>query len=646
MPAPTETDSLLGATLRPDAGAAQYLVEAKLGVGGTAVAFIAQRDAAGNRSPAVVKVIRPEIVERHGATAAAVFLKEVVALGRLNERSPPTPFVVRLFDVGHVEVPWRDGKIELPWLAIEYVSGGVEGTTLHERVLRSAELTGFAFDRTRAAHALRHISEGLEEVHAVGVIHRDLTPGNVLCCNAGNEEMFKLSDFGIARPVGVDVTFGRIVVGTPGYMSPEQVSDSSASVRSDVFSLACLSYFLLTAEEYIPANNAMEMLTLTARSERPKLTHARALCPELRDDPATCSLLDDWFARATARDPSLRPSSAQLFAAVVVPRLEADSGRGSERYLSALSMQRLVSLPSMVWVVRHAPGDAVEVQSAGWDGDGQCLAVTSAGVRYWDGCSWLDAGFDNAGAQASPRFVRRVGAGRWLGGGSTLFEYSRKGVSRIVHGKQPGLVFLDACGSLEDLCVVVGRGADGPPVLLGLSGGRWLRPFPLHRAAIVNALCQVDDERWLVVGRETNGRGFAVLYSPLDWSAEPLPGPATRAFIACASRRERDVSLAVGSDGTIVRLEHGVSSTTRLDGGPDLVCAAIDVLDREWVAGIGGVWASAGGTNWKRVWHDANWKRPFVSIHADVASVMAMTADGAVLECRASSASAASAEHP
>ncbi|HEY3668933.1 MAG TPA: hypothetical protein VGL19_23210, partial [Polyangiaceae bacterium] len=351
----------------------------------------------------------------------------------------------------------------------------------------------------------------------------------------------------------------------------------------------------------------------------------------------------DWFARATAREPALRPSSAQLFAAVVVPRLDEDNGRGSERYLSALSLQRLVSLPSMAWVVRHAPGDPIEVLSAGWDGDGQCLAVTSAGVRYWDGCAWIDAGLESAGAQAQPRFVRRVGAGRWLGGGSTLFEYSRKGVSRIVHSKQPGMAFLDACGSLEDLCVVVGQGPEGPPVLLGLSGGRWLRPFPLPQAAIINALSQVDDERWLVVGREISGRGFAVLYSPLDWSVEALPAPVTRAFIACASRRERDVSLAVGTDGTIVRVERGVSSVTQLDGGADLVCAAIDVLDREWVAGIGAVWASAGGTGWKRVWHDATWKRPFVSIQADVASVMAMTADGAVLECRASSASSASA---
>ena len=158
--------------------------------------------------------------------------------------------------------------------------------------------------------------------------------GNGLCCNAGNEEMFKLSDFGIARPVGVDVTFGRIVVGTPGYMSPEQISESSASVRSDVFSLACLSYFLLTAEGYIPANNAMEMLTLTARSRRPKLMHAPALCPELRDDPATCSLLDDWFGASHSARSVVAP---QLRAALCRGGRTA-FGRGQRSRLGALSV--------------------------------------------------------------------------------------------------------------------------------------------------------------------------------------------------------------------------------------------------------------------------------------------------------------------
>jgi serine/threonine protein kinase len=61
----------------------------------------------------------------------------------------------------------------VPWLAIEYVSGGIDGTTLLERVQRSVVLSGYAFDRARAARALKHITTGLDEVHAVGVIHRD-----------------------------------------------------------------------------------------------------------------------------------------------------------------------------------------------------------------------------------------------------------------------------------------------------------------------------------------------------------------------------------------------------------------------------------------------------------------------------------------
>ena len=184
-----------------------------------------------------------------------------------------------------------------------------------------------------------------------------------------------------------------------------------------------------------------------------------------------------------------------------------------------------------------------------------------------------------------PLFVRRVGAGRWLCGGAeaTLFEYSGQGVSRSLRGKQPELSFLDASGSLDDLIVVVAQAGTGPPCLIGLAGGRWLRPLPLPNAAVVNALAQVDDERWLVVGRGNDGRGFTYLYSPLERTIEPVPAPDTRAYLACASRRERDVALAVGTGGAIVRLAQGTPTTTLLEGGPDLVCAAIDVLDREWV---------------------------------------------------------------
>lgn len=638
MESPVATDALLGRLVRSDAGTTEYCFQSQLGVGGTAAAYLAQRVAHDGVSPAVLKVILPEIVEQQGATASAVFLKEAVALGRLNERVPPSPFVVRLLDVGSVAFQWGNRMLDLPWLALEYVNGGTEGTTLRDRVERARTLTGYCFDRDRAARALRHLASGLDDVHAVGVVHRDLTPGNVLCCNVGADEIFKLSDFGIARPIGIAVTFGAFVVGTPGYIAPEQMSDGKASPASDVFSLACLAYFLLTGEQYLAGANVIEIIRRISSSSRPCLMDAAAICPELRHDPVACRLLDDALVRATLLEPERRFPSAKALASAIVPYLLENVGGGSERYLSALATQRSPMLPSMTWVVRHPPGDDVAVQSTGWDGDGQCLAVTSRGLRHWNGCGWADAPLEGLALQAHPRFVRRVSAGTWLGGGdgATLFEYARGGVTRVLRGRHPEVAFLEASGTLDDLAAVVGQAPNSPPMLYGFCGRKWLRPLPVPAAAIITGLVQMDDERWMVVGRSTGGQGFVAVYSPLEWALEPLAVPPARAFLACAARRERGVALAVGAEGAVVRIERSQLSGLVLDGRPDLACAAIDVLDREWAGALGELWASAAGGAWTRVWHDPDWNRPFVSIHADVGSIVAMTSDGGMLECRAS----------
>ncbi len=623
--------------MRADSGATEYLFQAKLGVGGTAAAYLVLRMDRVGSSPAVIKVILPEVVEEHGATAHAVFLKEAVALGRLNERAPPSPFVVRLLDVGRIAFPWRGGTVTLPWLALEYVNGGSEGTTLGDRVERTRKLTGFAFDRQRATRALEHITSGLEEVHAVGVVHRDLTPGNVLCCNVGTEEIFKLSDFGIARPTGVATTFAGAVVGTPGYMAPEQIAEGVSSVASDLFSLACLTYFVLTGDEYIQASNALETLARVSDGDRARLTDARMLCPELRHDRRAMTLIEELLVRSTAFDPAQRPSSVQAFAAALIPCLKANVGAGSERYFDALRSHSSPALPSMNWVVRHAPGGDLAIQSTGWDGDGCCLAVTSDGLRFWDGCAWSVPPLDGIPAQVRPRFVSRVAAGRWLSGGerATLFEYGRGGVSRIVRGRQPEVTFVEAAGTIDELTVVVGQAPGSPPLLFGLVGRCWLKALPIPWAAVVAGLTQLDDEHWLVCGRRTDGRGFVAVYRPLDWQIDELDSAASRAYLSCAAQRERQIAIAVGAEGAVVRLERGRSSTTLLEARPNLACAAIDVFDREWAGALGELWASNAGDEWTRVWSDPSWTRPFVSIHADVGSIIAMTADGGVLECQA-----------
>src|SRR5690606_36876042 len=115
----------------------------------------------------------------------------------------------------------------------------------------SVRATGFAFDPARAAGCSKSLALGLEEIHAEGVVHRDLTPGNVLCCGAGDSELFKISDFGFARPTGLLATFGDAVVGTPGYVALEQLDPKlQVGPYTDIFSLAAISFFVLTSEPY------------------------------------------------------------------------------------------------------------------------------------------------------------------------------------------------------------------------------------------------------------------------------------------------------------------------------------------------------------------------------------------------------------
>jgi len=155
-------EELLGAALASDVNSGvAFRLERTLGTGATATAFFATRTSPQGDSPAVVKIILPRVVMQGGDTASMVVRKEAVALGRLNERVPPTPFVVRFLDAGMVTFPSRLRSYALPWLAIEYVHGGVEGTTLDERIRFSIQRTGYAFDRKRALRALSHICDGL-----------------------------------------------------------------------------------------------------------------------------------------------------------------------------------------------------------------------------------------------------------------------------------------------------------------------------------------------------------------------------------------------------------------------------------------------------------------------------------------------------
>src|SRR3954469_1575839 len=277
--------TLNGALIRSEVQpGVSYRLERQIGEGGMGTAFLALRQAPDGVSPVVIKMVRRGFgTGPSDAAAGMVVLKEAVALGRLNERVPPTPFVVRLVDTGAAELHGPSNPAT-PWLAVEYVHGGIEGTTLEDRIAYGVERTGFAFDAARGAHLLRCLAAGMPAIHGVGVIHRDLTPGNILCCGFGEAEIFKISDFGIARPQGLAATFGGIPVGTLGYAAPEQCLPDSTGTGTftDIFALSCVLYFSLTGETLFEADTLLKNMLAIRDAKRRSLLDCQALVPELR----------------------------------------------------------------------------------------------------------------------------------------------------------------------------------------------------------------------------------------------------------------------------------------------------------------------------------------------------------------------------
>jgi serine/threonine protein kinase len=621
--------------------AVNYRLERRIGEGGTAVAFFALRHAPDGIAPVVIKLVKPEVVASGGPTALLVIQKEAVALGRLNESVPPTPFVVRFIDTGRVSLH-GEHRPALPWLALEYVHGGVEGTTLEERVVYSFEKTGYAFEPQRVAHLLRCLTSGLAAIHAVGVVHRDLTPNNVLCCGFGEAEIFKISDFGIAKPGGMSVTFGDMLLGTVGYTAPEQNSKDGTGVGpyTDVFSLACVLFYALTAQAYFDDSTPVRAILAIQSGKRRSIRDSKWLCPEMRERSEACDAIDQALAQATSVDPTLRPSVAQ-FAASLAPWIADGSGgpRPGRRLMgSLLNLSSPAQVSTWGFLVRHPTGDDRVIRSAAWDGDGRCFVATTRGLEFWNGTAWVPTQTE----RTLPKglfFARRFEAGRWLVGGDegTLAVFATDGVREVVRASDRRVTFLDASGRFDDLLVAIAQRPGTPPELWAMAARRWMKPLPLPKVAYLSALLRLDDSRWVLCGRLVEGGGFVAVYSPMHWEVSVLPTPATRAFVGGAAQLERGLALMVGTDGVTVRFDGERAQSSIAEGRPDLTAGAMDVLDREWVTSVGRLWVRdpERDARWQSVWKEASWRAPFVSLMADAGMVVAMTADGGILEGRA-----------
>lgn len=222
----------------------RYRIEGQLGKGGFGAVFLASHVA--TRQQVVLKVLKPDLTE--DPTQVQRFYNEARASSQLSH-----PHTVRVHDFGQT-----DGG--LLYIAME---------RLHGRELAQAikEAPGGRIAPLRLARIAVAVCKSLSEAHHAGLVHRDLKPDNVFLCNVhGEDEFVKVIDFGIAKPVDAPVDGGLtrtgFTVGTPKYMSPEQVMQRSLDGRSDLYSLGIVMYQCLCGE--VPFSGSTPMETLMA----------------------------------------------------------------------------------------------------------------------------------------------------------------------------------------------------------------------------------------------------------------------------------------------------------------------------------------------------------------------------------------------
>lgn len=210
----------------------------------------------------------------------ARFFREAESTGRLSH-----PNIVTIFDAGE--------EHDLGYIAMELL----QGTTLNARS-RKPNLMPFP----KVMSILATVAEAMDYAHQQGVVHRDIKPANIMVTT---DDVVKIMDFGIAQMATFSKTKTNIVMGTPTYMSPEQIAGKKVDGRSDIFSLGVVMFELLTGRPPFLADNVSALLFAIAHNPHPSM---KAIRPDL--PPTIKNILD----RALHKDPVHRYRRAGEFA--------------------------------------------------------------------------------------------------------------------------------------------------------------------------------------------------------------------------------------------------------------------------------------------------------------------------------------------
>jgi serine/threonine protein kinase len=268
--------------LRPGSRLAGYLLADLVGVGGMAVVFRARDEGLGRT--VALKVLAGNLA---GDLAARErFTREARTVANVEH-----PHIIPVYAAGQA-----DGLL---YIAMRFV----DGADLHALIRRDGPLPP-----RRAAAFVSDMASALDAAHAVGVVHRDVKPANVLVdTRPGRPEHGYLTDFGVARMMRSTggLTMAGQFIGSPNYGAPEQVNGAAVDGRTDQYALACMTYELLTGSVPFKREGPMMVLYAHAHADPPLPTAAR---PDL---PAA---VDGVLARGLAKQPDRRYGSCGDFA--------------------------------------------------------------------------------------------------------------------------------------------------------------------------------------------------------------------------------------------------------------------------------------------------------------------------------------------
>jgi tRNA A-37 threonylcarbamoyl transferase component Bud32/tetratricopeptide (TPR) repeat protein len=273
----------------------RYEIEETLGKGAMGVVYLA-RDPIIDRRVAL-KTLRVDLDAEMAEEFRERFVREARAAGRLNH-----PGIVTVHDVG------EDPETGLMYIAMEYVEG---------RDLKQMLQSGHSFRPSEAARIAADVAVALDYAHSLGVVHRDIKPANIVLTNDGSA---KITDFGIAHLETSNLTVDGQFIGTPNFMSPEQITGNQVDGRSDIFSLGVVLFTLLTGQRPFGGDTMHEVTLRIVQEPSP-------IPSKLRDDiPAA---LNPIVLKCLEKNPDRRFQSgselAQVLAALASSMVQRDS---------------------------------------------------------------------------------------------------------------------------------------------------------------------------------------------------------------------------------------------------------------------------------------------------------------------------------